>query len=122
MKKNNTNLDLLDFFFDPKNEDEETLREYFEESGIDIEAEEQEFKDLLKAKILNARAEETRKLNEIYFEEINTECKEEIEEPEMAYRNSELTKEEEKKIFDRDKKKLVKIKKIRIKGDIDGEI
>ena len=117
MKKNNTNLELLNFLFDPQNEDEETLEEYFEESGVDIEAEEMKFKDLLKAKILNARAEETRKLNEMYNEEKDIECNAEIEEAEMAYRNSELKKEEEEKIFERDKEKLAKIKKIREKDD-----
>lgn len=117
MKNNNTNSELLEFLFDPENEDEETLREYFEERGIDIEAEEQKFKDLLRTKILNARAEETKKLNEIYYEEKGVECSEEIEEAEMAYRNSELNKGEEEKIFERDKEKLARIKKIKKKRD-----
>ena len=117
LKKNITNSELLEFLFDPQNEDEETLDEYFKETGADIEAEEQEFKDLIRVKILNAQAEETKKLNEIYFEEKSIECSEEIEAAAMAYRNSELKKGEEEKIFERDKEKLAKVKKIKEKRD-----
>lgn len=125
MDKSNPNLELINFFFDPQNEDEETLREYFEETGVNIEAEEKEFKYLLKAKILNARAEETRKLEEMYLEDKDTGsgCNEEIEEAEMAYRSSKLKTDAKEKILERDKTKLAKLKEIKKrKYDINGDV
>lgn len=122
MDKKNPNTELLNFFFNPENETEETLNEHFAETGYNIEAEEIKFMNLLREKILSVRAEETRKLNEMYLEGSFCRCIEENIEAAIAFRESRLKPEEEQKILERDKEKLAKLKEIKKKrDDINGD-